>query len=99
MCMTVKLSRILDVIIADEAMSIETGKFTTSKFLPEYRPHHAHVSGLESFVEENETVPRTKSKVHFGPFLSSSAVRENAPEIFETIRATVRGLFYFGAIQ
>ncbi|KAK4506216.1 hypothetical protein PRZ48_004181 [Zasmidium cellare] len=83
------ITSITDVIVTDEAMSIESGKFTTTSFLPEYKPHHTHVAGLEAFVEANETVPNTEAKVHYGPFLSSSAVRENAPEIFERIRTTV----------
>ncbi|KAK0946345.1 hypothetical protein LTR29_002107 [Friedmanniomyces endolithicus] len=79
--------RLMDVVCGDSAMSLEDGKWAlkndTLTFLPDYETVSSPVAGLIPFAS-------TRPNVHYGFYVSGSAVREDAPAIFEKIEITVR---------
>jgi len=82
-----KVPRLMDVVCGDSAMSLEDGKWAlkndTLTFLPDYETVSSPVAGLIPFAS-------TRPNVHYGFYVSGSAVREDAPAIFEKIEITVR---------
>lgn len=51
-------------------------------FMPNYETVGCTIAALPTFASD-------KGKVHYGPFISGSAVRQDAPKIFELIESTV----------
>ncbi|KAK0940834.1 hypothetical protein LTR48_005676 [Friedmanniomyces endolithicus] len=78
--------RLMDVVCGDSAMSLEDGKWAlkndTLTFLPDYETVSSPVAGLIPFAS-------TRPNVHYGFYVSGSAVREDAPAIFEKIELTI----------
>lgn len=95
--------RLKDVIISDAALNYEEGKWENdgekNVFLPDYDFSRTPTGDMQAFAE-SRLVPLPVSlqvsvgsdnlpRYRYGDFISGSAVRKDASDIFKQIRSTV----------
>lgn len=89
--------KLRDVIFGEAAINYEEGKFEMSKdtgkvmFLPDYNRVAVEAGEMQGFAES-----RTQDGLHYGEYISGSAVRGDAGEVFGRIRSSVcvDGMYY-----
>lgn len=82
--------KLRDVIFGEAAVNYEEGKWEAgesgaARFQPDYKPVTVEAGNMQAFAES-----RKQAGVHYGEYMSGSAVRGDAGWIFERIRSSVR---------
>lgn len=82
-------ARLTDVIFGDSAINYEEGKWAVEKgvkvFKPEFRMIEGKAGEISSFAQN-----RREPKYKYGTYISGSAVRQDAEEIFSQLGENVR---------
>lgn len=81
--------RLGDVIFGETAINYEEGKMEAVDgqlvSRPDYNRVAVHSGDMQAFAESKE-----RPKLHYGEYISGSAVRGDADVVFEKIRSSVR---------
>jgi len=79
--------RLTDVVFGEAAINYEEGKWEGLLFRPDYNRVRAFTGDMQAFAES-----RDQPKYHYGEYISGSAVRTDAGDIFEQVRSGVSSI-------